>query len=82
MLASRVHARAAQFALGVSAGLQYFAAFAALALLAKSLPGRRANKIVLLVFSLYPIFALIGPLLDLWNQSFSPKRGPIQIMVR
>jgi hypothetical protein len=69
ILASRVLARAAQFALGISAGLQYFAAFAAfavLALLAMFLPGRRANMIVLLVFlSLYPIFALIGPLLDL-----------------
>jgi hypothetical protein len=51
------------------AGLQYFAAFAAfavLAVVAMLVPGRKANMAVLLLFlSLYPIFALIGPVLRL-----------------
>lgn len=62
---------------GITAGLQYFAAFAAFAvpaLLAMLLPGRRANMAVLLVFlSLYPIFTLIGPLPDLWP---GPRGSP------
>jgi hypothetical protein len=69
ILASRVLARAAQFALGVTAGLQYlpaFLAFAVLAIAAMLVPGRKANLAVLLVFlSLYPLFALLGPILNL-----------------
>ena len=69
ILASRVLARAAQFALGGSAGWDYFAAFAVFAVLAVVaivVPGRKANMAVLLVFlSLYPIFALLGPVLNL-----------------
>jgi hypothetical protein len=67
MLASRVVARAAQFALGISAGFNYFAAFAAFVVFAVAAilaPGRKANMAILLVFlSLYPIFAILGPLL-------------------
>jgi hypothetical protein len=67
MLASRVLARAAQFALGISVGLNYFAAFATFVIFAVAailVPGRKANMAVLIVFlSLYPIFAVLGPLL-------------------
>jgi hypothetical protein len=69
ILASRILARAAQFALGVTAGQQYiyaFAAFAVLAVAAILARGRTANMAVLIVFlSLYPIFAILGPLLKL-----------------
>ena len=69
ILASRILARAAQFALGVEAGSQYiyaFAAFAVLTVTAILVRGRTANMVVLIVFlSLYPIFALLGPLLNL-----------------
>ena len=68
MLASRVLARAAQFALG-GAGLLYFPAFAAfvvLALAAMFAKGRKTNIAILVLFlSLYPIFAVLGPLLGL-----------------
>jgi hypothetical protein len=63
MLASRVLARAAQFALG-AAGWNYFPAFAAfvlLALVAMFARSKKANIAVLLVFlALYPLFALLG----------------------
>jgi len=68
MLASRVLARAAQFALG-TAGWDYFPAFAAfvvLALAAMFAKGPRLNLAILAVFlSLYPAFALLGPVLRL-----------------
>ena len=68
ILASRVLARAAQFALG-TAGWDYFpafAAFVALALAAIFVRGRRANIAVLVVFlALYPAFALLGLVLQL-----------------
>jgi hypothetical protein len=63
MLASRVLARVAQFALG-AAGWSYFPAFAAFVLLvlaAMFVRGRRASIAVLVVFlSLYPLFAALG----------------------
>jgi len=63
ILASRVLARAAQFALG-AAGWNYFPAFAAfvfLALTAMFVRSKKANLAVLLVFlSLYPLFAVLG----------------------
>ena len=63
ILASRVLARAAQFALG-AAGWNYFPAFAAfvfLALAAMFARSKGANLAVLLVFlSLYPLFAVLG----------------------
>ena len=63
ILASRVLARAAQFALG-AAGWNYFPAFAAfvfLALTAMFVKRPRANLAVLVVFiALYPLFALLG----------------------
>src|SRR3954468_10462191 len=63
ILASRVLARAAQFALG-AAGWNYFPAFAAfvcLALSAMFVRSKRANLAVLVVFiALYPAFALLG----------------------
>jgi hypothetical protein len=68
MLASRVLARAAQFALG-AAGWNYFPAFAAfvlLALAAMFAKSKRANIAILVVFlSLYPTFAAIGLVLRL-----------------
>jgi hypothetical protein len=68
MLASRVLARAAQFALG-TAGWAYFPAFAAfvvLALAAMFARGRAANITILVVFlSLYPAFAVLGLVLNL-----------------
>jgi hypothetical protein len=68
ILASRTLARAAQFALG-AAGWNYFAAFAAfvvLALTAMFVRSKRANLAVLVLFiALYPLFALLGPLLGL-----------------
>ena len=68
MLASRVLARAAQFALG-GAGLLYFPAFAAfvlLALAAMFAKGRKANIAILIIFlSLYPVFAAVGLVLRL-----------------
>src|SRR3954470_20696407 len=68
ILASRVLARAAQFALG-AAGWDYFPAFAAfvvLALAAMFARSKRANIAILAVFlSLYPAFALLGPVLRL-----------------
>ena len=68
MLASRVLGRAAQFGLG-AAGWDYFPAFAAfvvLALAAMFARGRKTNVAILVVFlSLYPIFAVLGPLLGL-----------------
>jgi hypothetical protein len=68
MLASRVLARAAQFALG-AAGWNYFPAFAAfvvLALAAMFARGRKANIAILVIFlSLYPLFAAIGLVLRL-----------------
>jgi hypothetical protein len=68
MLASRVLARAAQFALG-AAGWNYFPAFAAfvvLALAAMFARGKKANIAILIVFlSLYPLFAAIGLVLRL-----------------
>jgi hypothetical protein len=63
MLASRVLARAAQFALG-AAGWNYFPAFAAfvlLALVAMFARSKKLNIAVLLVFlALYPVFAVLG----------------------
>jgi hypothetical protein len=68
ILASRVLARAAQFALG-TAGWDYFPAFAAfvvLALAAMFARGRAANIAVLVVFLLlYPLFAVLGLVLRL-----------------
>ena len=68
ILASRVLARAAQFALG-AAGWNYFPAFAAfvvLALAAMFAKGRKANIAILVVFlSLYPAFAALGLVLRL-----------------
>jgi hypothetical protein len=68
MLASRTLARAAQFGLG-SAGWIYFPAFAAFVVLAIALMfarGRRLNLAILLLFlSLYPLFAALGPVLNL-----------------
>ena len=68
ILASRVLARAAQFALG-TAGWDYFPAFAAfvvLAVAAMFARGRAANIAILAVFlSLYPIFAVLGLVLRL-----------------
>ena len=68
ILASRVLARAAQFALG-TAGWDYFPAFAAfvvLALAAMFVRGKAANIAVLVVFlSLYPAFAVLGLVLQL-----------------
>lgn len=68
MLASRVVARAAQFALG-AAGWNYFPAFAAfvvLALAAMFAKGKKANIAILVVFlSLYPAFAALGLVLRL-----------------
>ena len=68
MLASRVVARAAQFALG-AAGWNYFPAFAAfvvLALAAMFAKGKKANIAILIVFlSLYPAFAALGLVLRL-----------------
>jgi hypothetical protein len=68
MLASRVLARAAQFALG-AAGWNYFPAFAAfvvLALAAMFARGKTANIAILVVFlSLYPAFAALGLVLRL-----------------
>ena len=68
ILASRVLARAAQFALG-AAGWNYFPAFAAfvvLALAAIFVRGRKANIAVLVVFlALYPLFAALGLVLRL-----------------
>ena len=68
ILASRVLARAAQFALG-AAGWDYFPAFAAfviLVLAAMFARSRRANIAVLVVFlSLYPLFAALGLVLRL-----------------
>src|SRR3954470_3386267 len=63
MLASRMLARAAQFALG-AAGWNYFPAFAAfvvLALTAMFVRSRGASLAVLAIFiALYPAFALLG----------------------
>lgn len=63
MLASRVLARAAQFALG-AAGWNYFPAFAAfvlLSLVAMFARSKKTNIAVLLVFlALYPVFAVLG----------------------
>jgi hypothetical protein len=68
MLASRVLARIAQFALG-AAGWNYFPAFAAfvlLALTAMFARSKAANLVVLIVFLLlYPLFAALGPVLHL-----------------
>jgi hypothetical protein len=68
MLASRVLARAAQFALG-AAGWNYFAAFAifaVLALAAMFAKGKKANIAILVVFvSLYPVSAALGLVLRL-----------------
>jgi Na+/H+ antiporter NhaC len=68
ILASRVLARAAQFALG-AAGWNYFPAFAAfvvLTLAAMLVKGRRANIAILILFlSLYPAFAALGLVLRL-----------------
>jgi hypothetical protein len=68
ILASRVLARAAQFALG-TAGWAYFPAFAAfvvLALAAMFARGKTANIAVLTVFLLlYPLFAVLGLVLRL-----------------
>lgn len=68
ILASRVLARAAQFALG-TAGWAYFPAFAAfvvLVLAAMFAKGRAANIAILVVFlALYPIFAVLGLVLQL-----------------
>jgi hypothetical protein len=68
ILASRVLARAAQFALG-AAGWNYFAGFAAfvvLVLIAMFVRSKRANLAVLILFlSLYPIFAALGLVLKL-----------------
>jgi hypothetical protein len=68
ILASRVLARAAQFALG-AAGWNYFPAFAAfvvLALAAMFAKGKRANIAILVIFlSLYPAFAALGLVLRL-----------------
>jgi hypothetical protein len=68
ILASRVLARAAQFALG-TAGWAYFpafAAFVALTLAAMFARGKAANIAVLVVFlSLYPLFAVLGLVLQL-----------------
>ena len=68
ILASRVLARAAQFALG-TAGWSYFPAFAAfvvLALAAMFARGKAANIAVLVVFLLlYPVFAVLGLVLQL-----------------
>lgn len=68
ILASRVLARAAQFALG-TAGWDYFPAFAAFVVLvtaAMFARGRAANIAILAVFlSLYPIFAVLGLVLRL-----------------
>jgi len=68
ILASRVLARAAQFALG-AAGWNYFPAFAAfvvLVLAAMFARGRAANIAVLIVFlALYPLFAALGLVLRL-----------------
>jgi hypothetical protein len=68
ILASRVLARAAQFALG-TAGWAYFpafAAFVALALAAMFVRGKAANIAVLVVFlALYPLFAVLGLVLQL-----------------
>ena len=68
ILASRVLARAAQFALG-TAGWAYFPAFAAfvvLVLAAMFAKGRAANIAILVVFlALYPLFAVLGLVLRL-----------------
>jgi hypothetical protein len=68
ILASRVLARAAQFALG-AAGWNYFPAFAAfvvLALAAMFARGKAANIAILVIFlSLYPLFAAVGLVLRL-----------------
>ena len=68
ILASRVLARAAQFALG-AAGWDYFPAFAAfvvLALAAMFAKGKTTNIVILVIFlSLYPLFAAIGLVLHL-----------------
>jgi hypothetical protein len=68
ILASRVLARAAQFALG-AAGWDYFPAFAAfvvLVLAAMFAKSPRANLAVLVVFlALYPLFAALGLVLRL-----------------
>lgn len=68
ILASRVLARAAQFALG-AAGWSYFPAFAAFVLIALAAifaRGKKANLAVLIVFlSLYPLFAALGLVLRL-----------------
>jgi len=68
ILASRVLARAAQFALG-AAGWNYFPAFAAfvvLAVAAMFAKGKKANLAILIVFlSLYPAFAALGLVLRL-----------------
>jgi len=68
ILASRVLARAAQFALGAAAWSYFpaFAAFVLLAVLAILAKGRRANMAVLIVFlALYPLFAALGLVLRL-----------------
>ena len=68
ILASRVLARGAQFALG-TAGWAYFPAFAAfvvLTLAAMFAKGKATNIAILVVFlSLYPLFAAIGLVLRL-----------------
>ena len=68
ILASRVLARAAQFALGAAAWDYFpaFAAFTALALAAMFARGKAANIAVLVVFLLlYPVFAVLGLVLNL-----------------
>jgi hypothetical protein len=68
MLASRALARVAQFGLGAAgwAYLPAFAAFVVLALVLMFAKGRRLNLAILLIFlSLYPLFALLGLVLDI-----------------
>jgi hypothetical protein len=68
MLASRTLARAAQFGLG-AAGWAYLPAFAAFVVLALALmfaKGKRLNLVILLIFlSLYPLFAVLGLVIEL-----------------